>query len=75
MNMTFELKDCVKGKVHFLYYRKNKLYYQCENGFTFPVPISDTGDATFDLVDRAMLFMRWIRQELNIVERAEPCES
>lgn len=62
--MTYELKDCVKGDVVFRYYRKGELFYQCENGFVFRVPISDTGDASFNSTDRAMLFMRWIRKEL-----------
>jgi len=60
-----ELKDCVKGSVKFLYYRKGELYYQCENGFTFPVPIEDTGDASFCDEDKAMLFMRWIRKAID----------
>ena len=64
-----DIKDCIKGTVEFLYYRKGELYYKCENGFTFTVPVSDTGDASFGANDRAMLFMRWIRKELA---KAEP---
>jgi hypothetical protein len=59
-----DIKDCIRGDVTFLYYRKGELYYRCENGFTFTVPVSDTGDASFAASDRAMLFMRWIRKEL-----------
>jgi len=63
----YDLKDCVKGNVFFLYYRKEELYYQCQNGLVFRVPVSDTGDATFFIFieDKAMLFMRWIRKELD----------
>jgi hypothetical protein len=58
------IKDCVVGKVKFQFYRKGDLYYKCENGFVFPVPIDDTGDASFNDEDKAMLFMRWIRKAL-----------
>lgn len=59
------IKNYVTGKVKFLYYRKGELYYQCENGFIFPVPIDDTGDASFNSDDKAILFMRWIRKALD----------
>ena len=59
------IKNYVTGKVKFLYYRKGELYYQCENGFIFPVPIDDTGDASFNSEDKAILFMRWIRKSLD----------
>lgn len=60
------IKDCIKGQVTFQFYRKGNLYYQCENGFRFPVPVDDTGDASFNPTDKAMLFMRWIRKELEV---------
>ena len=59
------IKDLVKGKVVFKFYRKQNLYYETESGFVFPVPIEDTGDATFLASDKAMLFMRYIRKELK----------
>ena len=60
-----KLKELIKGKVFFKYYRKQNLYYETENGFVFPVPIEDTGDATFLPEDKAVLFMRYIRKELK----------
>jgi len=39
--------------------------------FTFPVPITDTGDATFAAEDKALLFMRWIRKELAARKEAD----
>lgn len=63
--MKYNLKDCVTGTVNFKFYRKNELWYECDNGFVFPVPVSDTGDGVFNPTDRAMLFMRWIRKELE----------
>lgn len=64
------LKDMVSGdkQVTFEYYRKGELWYTTECGFKFPVPISDTGDGTFSKSDRAMLFMRYIRQHLKAIE-------
>ena len=55
----------VKGKVKFMYYRKDNLYYRTDNGFVFPVPVSDTGDASFLAEDKAILFMRYIRKEMD----------
>ncbi len=33
--------------------------------FRFPVPISDCGEGTFKAEDRAITFMRYIRQQLD----------
>lgn len=59
------VKECIKGKVFFKFYRKGFLHYFCENQFHFRVPIEDCGDATFKHEDKAILFMRYIRQELE----------
>lgn len=68
------IKECVNNnqKVRFSHYRAGHLYYQCENGLEFPVPISDIGEATFLAEDKALIFMRYIRkhiQELEIASR------
>ena len=34
-------------KVKFTYYREGELFYQTECGFEFPVPVADTGNASF----------------------------
>lgn len=59
------VKEMVRDgkKVKFIYFRKSNLWYETENGFRFPVPVSDTGDGTFLPEDKAMLFMRYIRKE------------
>jgi hypothetical protein len=63
-----ELSDLIKGKmVYFKYYRQGNLMYQTECGFEFPVPIVDTNDATFPDEEKAILFMRWIRKQVNLV--------
>lgn len=68
----YNLKDCIKGEVTFLYYRSSELHYECENGFRFVVPIDDTGSAEFKAKDKAILFMRWIRQFLEIQKTISP---
>lgn len=67
-----DIKEMVRGdqKVKFIFYRKGELWYEHSNGFKFPVPISDAGDAQFLAEDKAMLFMRYIRKE--IAARTEP---
>lgn len=68
-----ELKDLVgkDKKVEFLYYRKGELWYKTvEEDFRFPVPISDTGDGTFLVEDKAILYMRYIRKQLEDLEKA-----
>ena len=65
--VNYNLKDMVaKGKkVYFEFYRKNELWYRTECNFKFPVPIKDTGDGTFLIEDKAMLFMRYIRKQIE----------
>lgn len=60
------LKNCVTGNVIFDYYQGGLLHYTCEyTGFKFTVPVEDTGNGKFTGVDKAMLFMRWIRKALQ----------
>lgn len=68
-----DIKDMVKDDqvVRFQYYRDGQLWYASENGFEFPVPIEDIGNATFLAEDRAMLFMRYIRKHLNTISDSE----
>lgn len=37
--------------------------------FQFPVPISDCGDGQFNAEDKAIIFMRYIRQYLEVLEK------
>jgi hypothetical protein len=66
------LKEMVnnKQKVRFRYYRDGELWYATECGFEFPVPISDTGTGIFPVEEKAILFMRWLRRQLSVVEEA-----
>jgi hypothetical protein len=66
------IKDMVRDhkKVKFSFYRDKELWYVAENGFEFPVPIEDVGNATFLAEDRAILFMRYIRLHLEMIAKA-----
>jgi hypothetical protein len=66
------VKECVLGdkKVVFVRYQSDALWYRCENGFEFPVPRHDTGDAAFLAEDKASMFMRWIRKHIAFLEGA-----
>lgn len=71
-----DLKNLLRDNyVYFQYYRKGYLYYAINEPidpnqtmphspprYLFRVPIEDTGEASFGRVDRAILFMRYIRQ-------------
>lgn len=62
------IKDMVKNKVvTFLFYKEGELWYTTECGFEFPVPISDTGTAAMNRTDKAILFMRWIRKHVIVI--------
>ena len=38
------IREMIAGKkVHFVCYKQKELWYETEDGFEFPVPISDTG--------------------------------
>lgn len=63
-----DLKTMIKDRmVTFEYFRDNALWYKTSTGFMFPVPVDDVGTATFRSSDRAILFMRWIRKQLDAV--------
>ena len=61
------LSSLVKGtRVRFAFYRKGELWYEVVGTkFLFPVPIDDTGDASFLAEDKGILFMRYIRKYLE----------
>ena len=57
-------------KVAFRFYRDGQLWYATECGFEFPVPIAEAGTATFFAEDRAMLFMRYIRKHMELLNKS-----
>jgi hypothetical protein len=66
------LKEMVSGNqsVYFARYREGELIYRTACGFEFPMPISEAGGAAFLAQDKALLFMRYIRKELERIELA-----
>jgi hypothetical protein len=44
---------------------KAELHYKTDDGFQFTVPIEDCGDGAFLVEDKAMMFMRYIRKQLD----------
>ena len=68
-----DIKDLVRdGKlVRFTRFQRSErgaeLWYRHQDGFEFPVPVEDTGDAAFLAEDKAIVFMRWIRPHLKFV--------
>lgn len=74
------LKEMVADdrKVRFTHYKNGELWYVTETGFAFPVPITNTaeiGDASFLAEDKAMLFMRYIRRHIALLEQARAAQS
>lgn len=69
---SLSIKELVSDnkKVLFVRYAQGELWYKCENGFEFPVPISDTGSGVFLPEDKALLFMRWIRAHIKYIDEA-----
>ena len=66
MNIVDIVKD---NTVRFVRYRQGVAYYgvsvPAEGDFMFPVPLTDIGDATLELEDKAILFMRYIRRAMG----------
>lgn len=54
--------------------RGGNLWYEIEYGyhqiFEFPIPIEDTKGAVFMYEDKAVVFLKWIRRQLEVLESA-----
>lgn len=69
------LVKIVKGNTATLEFcRGGKLFYSVKvdkTTYTFPIDVTDraeVGDATFELTDKASMFMRYIRKAINALE-------
>ena len=65
-----DIKTIVKDNtVRFLRYRQGIAYYgvdvPAEGAYMFPVPLEDIGDATLELEDKAIFFMRYINRAMR----------
>lgn len=65
------MKEHIKGKASFQYYRAGNLYYKSESGLLFPVPIDDIGDASFNAEEKGIMMMRYIRKFLEQQEKSK----
>jgi hypothetical protein len=72
MNIA-RIKDLTgQGKtVSFSYYEKGNLVYETDCGFEFYVPISDCGDGIFLAEDKASMFRRYIRKQMDLIEEGK----
>lgn len=69
------LKSRALGTVTFRRFADNKLWYVCEDGFEFPVPVIDTTGAIFGPTAKAVGFMRWIRKRMEEAEWERDAET
>jgi len=66
-----DIKQIVKNNVvRFSRYRQGHAYYCVDvpavnATYSFPVPLDDVGDATLLSVDKALVFMRYIRKAMD----------
>ena len=66
----------VKNKTaRFVEYKKDNLWYCTDDGFEFPVPISDIGDGIFRASEKAMTLMRYMRIHLDNIEKGNVYEK
>lgn len=75
VKIPHKLIDLVKGTTAKLAYSKGgKLYYKVrvdDTIYTFPIDVTDrneVGDATFELEDKASIFMRYIKKAIKAYE-------
>jgi len=73
--LTLKQMVANENKVRFVFYRDRALHYETEDGFIFPVPIDDAGSATFGTEEKALLLMRYIRKQLNVIEQAKQSQE
>lgn len=67
-----DIKTMVGGgrKVRFRSYREGEFWYETECGFVFPVPLEEIENAEMLAEDKAILFMRYIREHAALIEAA-----
>lgn len=75
-NIPMNITELVKNKkARFLHYREGHFIYMTDDGFQFPIPLADIGNATLQAEDKALFFMRWIRSQLEVIKTSETCQS
>ncbi|MBA3858089.1 MAG: hypothetical protein C0507_14385 [Cyanobacteria bacterium PR.3.49] len=77
--MKVTLTNLVKNTTaHFVCYRDGDLWYRISLEvanepviFEFPVPVADTGTGIFNAEVKAITLMRWIRKQLDRIEKGQ----
>jgi len=64
------LKERVKGGATFQFFRDGALWYAADDGWEFPVPVSDTTNGqgsspTFNAKEKGITLMRWMRKHME----------
>lgn len=59
----------------FSFCRDSALYYETECGFVFEIPVADTKGASFNVEERAIRLMRWIRKQIAFNEKARSAQG
>jgi hypothetical protein len=64
------LKQRVKNIVKFKFFEDYTLVYECFDGFEFKIPAKDTvneqgAQPRFNAEEKRIIFMRWIRKEME----------
>jgi hypothetical protein len=64
--MKYTLTEIVKQLAQFSYYRCGIMYYEIlmpdNTVYTFNIPISDTANGSFNVIEKGVTLMRWIRK-------------
>lgn len=69
-NKEVSVGELVKDKkANFVHYRAGLLLYETEDGFQFSIPLEDTGEAEFKSQHKALELMRWIRKQVDLIQK------
>lgn len=60
------LKDHVAGQARFQKFFDGDFWYVTDSGFEFPVPHEEIGNGKMLRDEKAITFMRWIRQWMKV---------
>ena len=65
-----DIKGMVEGGklVNFTHFQGGQLWYSTECGFEFPVALEEVGEASYPAQDKALLFMRFIRKHIQMIQ-------
>jgi hypothetical protein len=70
------LKQRVKGAVTFVKLVNSEVWYVCNDGFEFAIPLEDTVGGEFTAKDDGTFFMRWISKHMKMLDAArQPTEA